>query len=250
MRASKVVKEAAQYVPMVIKSRPMQIPGITSHLGKMEYLLRDQPKESYLQFSKNYFAEDDATSLMVELKQQVPWEWSTYKLDGKDVKAPRRMAWYADDPSWTYHFSKNHQPGLKANSWNPVLLYIKNCVEQTLGTTYNACLVNLYMNSLEHAYWHSDDDPWLGYPDPCIVASVSLGHTRIFGVRPKIDVSKEMEFELTHGSLCAMGGRFQEHYQHAVPPMERKLQEGYRINLTFRNVKDPSKGPEKEFWGS
>jgi hypothetical protein len=130
MRASKVVKEAAQYVPLVIKSRPMQIPGITSHLGKMEYLLRDQPKESYLQFSKNYFAEDDATSvtlfftfflflkflhitcrpscliftfeLLLELKQQVPWEWSTYKLDGKDVKAPRRMAWYADDPSWTY----------------------------------------------------------------------------------------------------------------------------------------------------
>jgi len=250
MRVTKVVREAAQIVPLVTNFGTMGIPGITSKLGKMEYLLQDQPKESHLQFCQNYFSEADSTSLMLQLKEQVPWEWSSYKLNGKDVQAPRQMAWYADDPSWTYKFSKNHQPGLAANSWNPVLLYIKQCVERTLGTSYNACLVNLYLNSLEHAYWHSDDDPWLGYPDPCIVASISFGHTRIFGVRPKCDVSNEMEFELTHGSLCAMGGRFQEYYQHAVPPMERQTQEGYRINLTFRNVKDPSRGPEKEFWCS
>jgi len=64
------------------------------------------------------------------------------------------------------------------------------------------------------------------------------------------NLEQEMEFPLTHGSLCVMGGRFQEFYQHAVPPMEGDTQVGYRINLTFRNVKDPTKKPEKEFWNS
>jgi len=226
------------------------IRNTNERLGKLNFLLNDVPNESHLQLSNNFFQPEDATTLMTYLKANVDWERTTYKIEDKDVKAPRQMAWFADDPSWTYQFSKNHVPGLKANTWNPVLLYIKNCVEQTVGTTYNACLVNLYMSALEHAYWHSDDDPWLGYPDPCFISSVSFGHTRTFAVRPKFNLHEEMEFPLTHGSLCVMGGRFQENYQHAVPPMEGEIQVGYRINLTFRNVKDPAKKPEKEFWDS
>lgn len=249
MRARKAVVDGMTRLclspaAMVVKN------GSTANLGKLPFVLRDEQHASYLQLSKNFYSVEDSTTLMNHLKEHVPWEWSTYKVNGKDVKAPRQMAWFADDPSWTYKFSKNHVPGLKANSWDPVLLYIKTCVEQTLGTTYNACLVNLYMNALEHAYWHSDDDPWLGYPDPCYIASVSFGHTRNFAVRPKFNLEQELEIPLTHGSLCVMGGRFQEFYQHAVPPMERVTQGGYRINLTFRNVKDPTKEPEKQSWDS
>lgn len=252
MRARKVVTGCMSHVWQPPTAFNVIRNTSVENLGKLQFLLQDEQNASFLQLSRNFYSPEDSTTLMNHLKEHVPWEWSSYKdLDGKDVKAPRQMAWFADDPTWTYQFSKNHVPGLKANTWDPVLLYIKTCVEQTLGTTYNACLVNLYMNALEHAYWHSDDDPWLGYPDPCVIASVSFGHTRNFGVRPKFDLAQEMEFPLTHGSLCVMGGRFQEFYQHAVPPMERATQEeSYRINLTFRNVKDPTKKPEKETWDS
>lgn len=251
MRAvQKVQQSVFQNATLLPSSTSIKNLLTTTSTGNLQYLLNDTQRQSSLSLSTNYFAPEDATTMMQILREEVPWEWTTYKIDGKDVRAPRQMAWYADDPAWIYKFSKNHVPGLVPNSWHPVLLYIKNCVERTLGTQYNALLVNLYMNSLEHAYWHSDDDPWLGYPDPCDIASVSFGHTRTFATRPKFDLERELHTQLTHGSLCVMSGRFQEFYQHAVPPMELVCMDDYRINLTFRNVKDPNKGPDKQLWDS
>lgn len=76
------------------------------------------------------------------------------------------MVWVADDPSWNYRFSKNHNPGLIPIEWTPTLIEIKQKVEDYTGGTYNAVLVNLYEDGTQISNWHSDDDPWLDFPVP------------------------------------------------------------------------------------
>ena len=126
------------------------------------------------------FAPPEAEALFRELEKTVPFAWTTYDLpaeggaqeillpsDEKEtkpvvVRSPRRMAWFADEPSWTYRFSQNHNPGLAPHAWAhvPTLSAIKAAVQGATGVDFNSCLVNIYTTTAEHADWHSDDDPW------------------------------------------------------------------------------------------
>jgi alkylated DNA repair dioxygenase AlkB len=82
--------------------------------------------------------------------------------------------------------------------------------------------------------YHADDEPELG-PEPCI-ASVSLGATRRFVLRPraKKGTRAPVEIPLTHGSLLVMRGGTQRHWVHGVP-REPRVTEA-RVNLTFRSL--------------
>eukprot|EP00494_Astrolonche_serrata_P031692 UN31961 len=139
-------------------------------------------------------------------------------MHGEKVRSPRKMVWYADNEDWTYQFSQNHRPGLKAHLWTPTLKLIKDKVEDFTGGKYNAALVNIYKNKNEVSNWHSDDDLWLGYPRAFDVPSISLGFEREFHWRLKRDHKRADMCVLAHGSLAIMNGSFQKFYQHAVPP--------------------------------
>lgn len=204
---------------------------------------------SYLYYVDDFYTEDEATELMTELHDTLPWDWTFYEIDGVKVRGPRQMAWFAEGKDWNYQFSKNHVPGLLVQEWTPTLLKIKKRAEDFWGTPLNSVLANLYLDASEHSAWHSDDDPWLGYPDPTDIVSMSFGHSREFAWRPK-DAKESVDTTmLTHGSLVIMGGEFQRHYQHSVPAKDFK-QTTYRINLTFRNIKYPERRPEKSYWHS
>jgi alkylated DNA repair dioxygenase AlkB len=79
--------------------------------------------------------------------------------------------------------------------------------------------------------WHADDEPELG-PEP-LIASLNLGATRRFRIRPR-GGGPSVGVDLESGSLLLMSGRSQADYQHAVPKTRRPV--GLRINLTFRNI--------------
>ena len=82
--------------------------------------------------------------------------------------------------------------------------------------------------------WHSDDEKELGV-NPTI-ASVSLGATRRFDLRHKLDKTKTIKLNLTSGSLLLMKGELQHHWEHQIPQQKLIVEE--RINLTFRKIKD------------
>jgi len=81
---------------------------------------------------------------------------------------------------------------------------------------------------------HSDDEPELG-PEP-LVASLSLGATRRFQLRPtkRAKEAAPVELPLGHGTLLLMCGPTQRLYRHGVPKEPRVTEP--RINLTFRRV--------------
>lgn len=207
-----------------------------------------------LRFAGKILSEKDEEDIYA-LLLMIDFEWTYYIVDGEPVRSPRKMAWFAEDPSATYQFSKNHVPGLRAHDIkseaNGILSEIKALVEKLTSHSFNAILVNIYEDGSEHSAWHSDDDPWLGDGSDVNVASLSFGATRDFHWRSKADNNTTGKIPLTSGSLVEMTGCFQQAYQHSVP--ETNSREKYRrprINLTFRHIIDSTLRPVKATWGS
>ena len=69
-----------------------------------------------------------------------------------------------------------------------------------------------------------------------VIASLTLGVTRPFDLRPKLDRRSIVSIDLDHGDLLIMRGETQLNWEHRVPKQPRIA--GERINLTFRQQPD------------
>jgi alkylated DNA repair dioxygenase AlkB len=67
-----------------------------------------------------------------------------------------------------------------------------------------------------------------------MIASLSLGATRRFALKPRDGGTQRLALALPHGSLLVMRGDTQRRYRHALPRTARPV--GPRINLTFRRI--------------
>lgn len=110
----------------------------------------------------------------------------------------------------------------------------------------NYCVINKYESKDQIIDWHSDRLTYIG--PHCIIASLSLGTTRLFCVRNYVKGAVDQEqvtynIGLTHNSLSIMHAGFQEQYQHSVRSNlhnntnyeAHSILGETRINLTFRN---------------
>jgi len=254
-----VVKFALVYAVLGVKQPEQACPSELEPTSEYSYdtqvkLFQDNLKfhdtdnHSFVALEENFFSKTEADELMEVLYNTLPWEHTYYNIDGKLVRGPRKMAWFADGADWSYSFSLNHVPGIPVSPWTKQLLDIREKIRLKSGIDYNSVLANLYEEPEEHSAWHSDDDPWLGYPEPSDIVSVSFGEAREFMWRPKANKEDVTSVFLNHGSLGVMGGHFQKWYQHSVPGVAK--QTSYRINLTFRRILYPERKPEKSYWHS
>ena len=161
------------------------------------------------------------------LRAEIPWTTEYYLMFGKQRAAPRLISWHGDaDAVYTYS-GLRHAP----KSWTPALLQIKSQIEALLQEQFNSVLLNLYRHGQDSMGWHADNEPELG-PQP-VIASLSLGATRLFKIRQQ-QTRQVLDLHLTTGSVLLMQGDFQQHWQHCVPKTKRVHEE--RINLTFRKI--------------
>jgi alkylated DNA repair dioxygenase AlkB len=180
-------------------------------------------------FYPAFFTEARANVLYEELYRNVSWKQEQIKLYGKLIDLPRGTAWYGDEGrSYTYSGIT-----VTPNPWISVLREIKKEIEAVSGVIFNSVLLNLYRGERDSVAWHSDDEPELGR-DP-VIGSVSLGATRRFQFKHKLDKARRLTIDLPHGSYLLMKGSTQRSWLHQVPK-ETKLR-GSRINLTFRIIK-------------
>lgn len=183
----------------------------------------------------NYLAADQASGLLLQLHNELPWQQQTIRLFGKHVMQPRLICWQSD-PEVNYGYSGIR---LLAAEWHPQVARLRQRLQFELGLQFNAVLINAYRDGQDSMGWHSDDEPELG-TDP-VLASISLGAERLFRWRHKRSVpgsvsgsGKTLGMKLQHGSLLLLDGQFQQEYQHSVP--KTRTATGLRINLTFRQV--------------
>lgn len=168
-----------------------------------------------------------ADALLVALREHVPWETHRIRMFGREVDSPRLSCWIGD-PGTAYTYSRTR---FAPRAWPGALVPIRERLRDALGEDFNSVLANRYRDGRDRMGWHSDDEPELG-PQP-VIASVSLGATRRFALKPRGE-GTPLSLELPHGSLLVMRGDTQAHYRHALPGTARPVAE--RINLTFRRI--------------
>jgi len=110
-----------------------------------------------------------------------------------------------------------------------VVRSLARCFGATYAIEFDSCFVNYYRDGNDSVTWHSDR---IGRAilDP-MVAIVSLGGPRRFGLRPK-GGGESQRFTLYSGDALVMGGGCQHRFEHRVPKMAHAAP---RLSLSFRH---------------
>lgn len=182
-----------------------------------------------VKFMRDFYRPPLCGHYMNILLREIAWRQETIRMWDKQYLQPRLSAWYGDAGMCYTYSSMTLEP----NAWTPTLLQIKEDIERASGACFNSVLLNLYRNEHDSVGWHSDNEAEFG--DKPMIASLSLGQTRIFKLRHKRrKEQKRIALELTDGSLLLMAGTTQKYWQHAIEKERHPC--GPRINLTFRDI--------------
>jgi alkylated DNA repair dioxygenase AlkB len=154
----------------------------------------------------------ETAALFTQLLATTAWSKETMKMYDKLVDVPRLVAWYRDE------------------ALPPPLQTIRARVEPVLGVSFNAVSLNYYRDGADSVAWHSDHDEELT-ADP-VVALVSLGAMRQMHLRTKAVPRRQLRCDLEPGSILAMRGDVQAHWEHHVPKVSRPT--SARISVALR----------------
>lgn len=194
------------------------------------------PGGGELRLISRWLESTQADRIFSELNREIAWEQPEIRIYGLQRPIPRLQAWYGDSGASMIYSGTRFAP----LPWLPVLLTLREQIQQQFKTEFNSVLVNKYRDGQDSVGWHADDEPELGSKP--IIASLSLGAARKFCLKPKPDFAltsaKAFALELGHGDLLLMSGEVQMNWLHAV--LKEKHAAGCRINLTFRRIVIPS----------
>lgn len=159
-----------------------------------------------------------ADALVRELNADTRWRADSRVMYGKRVLVPRETAGRGEGMP---------QP------WTPALDTVRTMIQRHTGTQYDYAFLNRYRDGRDAVAWHGDHD---GERDArLVVASLSLGASRSFQLRPKANSGlryNPITVEVAHGDLIVMRGDTQLFWEHRVPRDPRIT--GERLNVTFR----------------
>lgn len=114
--------------------------------------------------------------------------WTAHRLGGRADGAPlpRLTAWVGDLGAAYRYSGITNVPA----PWTPEIEAMRGRVDEAVRAEvmgfagFNGCLLNRYRSGADSVAWHRDDESALGDLERVVVASVSLGGTRRFLVRP------------------------------------------------------------------
>lgn len=181
-----------------------------------------------LSLMRAWLSPNESLALQSSIRKELCLEQLNIRIAGREIPTPRLQAWVGDSGALMRYSGLNFAPA----PWTPSLQSVRSKLELSCSARFNSVLVNCYRNERDSVSWHADDEPELG-PSPTI-ASLSLGETRRFCLKPKRGKAKRIDLQLHDGDLLVMSGDIQREWLHAVPKETTSRAE--RINLTFRLV--------------
>jgi alkylated DNA repair dioxygenase AlkB len=165
---------------------------------------------------RGWLARERADALLAWIRANAIWKAERRKMYDRFVDVPREQTWFGDDRA----------------AWPPELQSVRRSVEAFTGARFGFVLLNRYRDRNDSVAWHGDREGEDGRRP--VIASLTLGATRAFDVRPKRDRGRITSTDLEHGDLIVMRGATQEHWEHRIAKERRPV--GERINLTFRQL--------------
>ena len=175
----------------------------------------------------NFIEESEAQVLEHWLlsSSQVKWQQEQFKIYGREVLAPREIAW-CGDAGLNYRYT---QLDHRTKGWPEPLAALRDRIQEALNQPFNFLLMNKYLDGSQYMGWHRDDE--VGCAGK--IASLSVGAVRRFAIDLSADSGAEgvrESVDLANGSLLFFDGR----QRHCLRSTKRPV--GVRINLTFRNL--------------
>ncbi len=166
-------------------------------------------------FFPGFLAFQAGDDLISELVHSTRFTADSRMMYGRRVAVPRETAARGEGMS---------QP------WTPGLLAVRDQLQTLLATEFDYVFVNRYRDGRDSVAWHGDHEI-----TGKVVASLSLGATREFDLRPKRESElrpRTIALDVAHGDLVVMRGETQRYWEHRIrkdPSVHEQ-----RINLTFR----------------
>lgn len=185
--------------------------------------------DGVIEYYPNFFDRNRADELFNKLKTEIPWQQDNITVFGKTHPQPRLTSLFGNEGK-PYGYSNIV---MHPNLWNPLLMFIKDEIEQACNENFTTVLLNYYRNGKDSNGWHADNEKELGR-NP-VIASVSFGAERSFHLQHNTIKGQKLKINLEHGSLLIMKGPTQHFWKHQVPKTAKDI--GPRINLTFRIIK-------------
>ena len=152
------------------------------------------------------------------LLEAVPWRAERRHMYDRVVEVPRLLCFYDEDAPLPH-------PALTA-----ALRALNAHYGAELGEPFRTAGLCLYRDGRDSVAWHGDRTGRSAREDT-IVAILSLGAPRAFGLRPR-GGGASLRYEIGHGDLLVMGGSCQRTWEHAVPKTSQAV--GPRISVQFR----------------
>ena len=166
------------------------------------------------------FSAAESVSLFETLLREIPWSSERMWMYEKIVDVPRLVAWY--------------EPGQELPE--PLRL-IKSRAEEALAERFNGVSLNYYRDGTDSVAWHSDHNENLT-KDPT-VALASFGATRSMLFRSKAPPRRQLRCDLEPGSLLAMCGDIQQHWEHHIPKVRTPTDARISVALRTKAVANP-----------
>jgi alkylated DNA repair dioxygenase AlkB len=185
--------------------------------------------DAEIEYYANFFENERASELFEKLKTEIPWQQDLITVFGKNHPQPRLTALFGNEGK-PYGYSNIV---MLPHAWNPLLMYIKNEIEDSCQENFTTVLLNQYRDGKDSNGWHADNEKELGR-NP-VIASVSFGAGRSFHLQHNTLKDQKLKITLEHGSLLIMKGTTQHFWKHQIPKTAKDI--GPRINLTFRIIK-------------
>jgi len=164
---------------------------------------------------RGWLAPERADELLASIRATTHWVQERRKMYDRFVDVPREQAWYGDDRELPF---------------TPELGAVRRDLEALTGSRFSYVLLNRYRHGKDSVAWHNDRE--VARIQSPVIASLTLGATRAFDLRPKAERARVISVDLDHGDLIVMRGETQRNYEHRVAKDLRIA--GERINLTFR----------------
>jgi alkylated DNA repair dioxygenase AlkB len=159
-----------------------------------------------------------ADDLFDVLARSVPWHEERMRMYESTVRVPRLLASYTADEALPHPVLDEARSALNRH------------YAEELGEPFVSVGLCLYRDGNDSVAWHGDRIARES-PGDTLVAIISLGATRPFGLRPKSG-GPGMRLQLGHGDLLVMGGSCQRTWLHGIPKVANCL--GARISVQFR----------------
>ncbi len=188
-----------------------------------------------LEYYPSWLSVAEADRYFDVLNRDIVWDQPEISVYGKRHVIPRLQAWYGDQCTEMAYSGIRLAP----KPWIRTLGELKTKIAHETGATYNSVLVNLCRGGQDSVGWHADDEQELGH-EP-VIASLSLGSSRIFSLKPKSSTLpngalKRRDMTLNHGDLLVMSAGTQSYWHHAL--LKDKACTMPRLNLTFRHIQN------------